>query len=349
MRRFNLIAVVVTLLLGLSAYWLIRQSISGIRRQTENHTQTSANIPSDPWQDVLSKIKVVPAPIITASSEFKNSATLNQDRWHIRIPGNEPGDQREIYNQQLLRLAMEKTISTHGPYKLELTEPLNRLRAFVDVAQGKLDVTWSVTTTLREQILLPIRIEIFRGLHGYRIFLIRKGEESRFKSIHNVDDLRRFTAGGGHDWQPTEVWDANQLPIVKSDNYQSLFTMLAHHRFDYFPRALFEPWVELATHPDLNLAVEDSVLVYFPTATYYFVNPARTDLAERIRAGLEHAIADGSFDQLFFSLPQFKTIVANAHLRQRTLIQLKNPFLPPTTLMSGSLFLYAPDQFIKHF
>lgn len=59
------------------------------------------------------------------------------------------------------------------------------------------------------------------------------------------------------------------------------------------------------------------------------VNRKNTRLANDIREGLEKAIADGSFDKLFWQ--DYGDRLRKAHLETRTVIELKNPLLTPDT------------------
>ena len=52
-------------------------------------------------------------------------------------------------------------------------------------------------------------------------------------------------------------------------------------------------------------------------------------LAKTIEDGLEKALKDGSFDKLF--LEYHGDVLARANVKNRTVIDLPNPFLPPLT------------------
>ena len=58
------------------------------------------------------------------------------------------------------------------------------------VHQGSLSVFWISTSEDLEQAFQPIRIPIYKGLLGYRIFLIRKEDQARFSSVRNLTDLQ---------------------------------------------------------------------------------------------------------------------------------------------------------------
>ena len=70
-------------------------------------------------------------------------------------------------------------------------------------------------------------------------------------------------------------------------------------------------------------------MLHYPTAVYFFVNRSATALAERIRAGLEAAIADGRFDDLFREVNG--KAIEQAQLDARVVLLLDNPLLPAET------------------
>lgn len=101
--------------------------------------------------------------------------------------------------------------------------------------------------------------------------------------------------------------------------------MLQKRRFDYFPRAIHEPWIEIADMPDLT--VEENILIRYPAPFYFFVNRENTRLSERIAYGLESAIADGSLDSLVLHHPVTKDVIQLAKIQQRKIFIFTNPNL----------------------
>ena len=71
------------------------------------------------------------------------------------------------------------------------------------------------------------------------------------------------------------------------------------------------------------------MLLHYPAAIYFFVNKKDAALASAIEAGLHKAMADGSFDTLFYE--RFGDVIKRANLRGRVAIALTNPLLPAAT------------------
>lgn len=190
-------------------------------------------------------------------------------------------------------------------------------------------VIWTMTDKAREQQLRPIRIPLFKGLFAYRVFLIRANEQHRFDHVRNIGDLSALLAGQGTHWPDTPIMQHNGLRLTTAETTESLFRMIAAKRFDYFPRGISEAWFELAQRGEKNLAVEKNILLYYPTAIYFFVSKENEALARRIETGLEKLIDNGKFDEFFYRHPRIHLGLEN--LTRRRIITLENPFLPAAT------------------
>ena len=68
------------------------------------------------------------------------------------------------------------------------------------------------------------------------------------------------------------------------------------------------------------------MVLHYPTAYYFYVHKDNQALADDIAAGLERAIADGSFDALFDRY--YGEVVRHANLSNRRVFDLVNPLLP---------------------
>lgn len=251
-------------------------------------------------------------------------------------------DPRQQYPVELLKLALQHSGKA---YQLKPTSQyMLQGRALRNLQQNKLvDIVWSMTDKERERELRPIRIPIWRGLLGYRLLLIREQDQQRFRQLASLDELKALNAIQGHDWTDSEILKANQFTITTGANYLSLFKMLQKKRADYFPRSVVEIWQELEAHQDKQLAIENSWLVRYPTAGYFFVNSDNHQLAQDVKRGLEAILSNGHFEQLFNQY--FGAIIHQAKLDQRRLISLSNPLLPmKTPLARQELWYQLPSE-----
>ena len=227
----------------------------------------------------------------------------------------------DLYFLELLRLALDKS---KIPYVLEGVElPVmveSRSAEFLKANQHM--VHWLNASGGRENTLIPIKVPLFKGLIGWRIFFIRAEDQAKFLKVKTKAQLAQFVAGQGHDWPDTQVLKDNGLKVRGLPSWRGLFEMLSHHRIDYFPRSIIEVERELRLFESLGLYVETSLVIRYPAAYYFFVNSDNKRLANAIEIGLKQAITDGDFDLLFNR--HFSGIIQRARLSERTIIPLSN-------------------------
>ncbi|WP_020408579.1 substrate-binding periplasmic protein [Hahella ganghwensis] len=247
----------------------------------------------------------------------------------VRYPRPETEmDKRTDYPLKLLELALE----TSGvDYRLEPTyQVMTQGRALQQLQKGAhVDVVWSMTSNEREKDLLPIRIPIYKGLIGWRIFLIHRDNQLLFNRPMKLTELQKHPVVQGHDWPDSTILRDNGFKVFGTPNYKSTFDMLAYKRVDLFPRSIVEIWAEEQDHAGNGLMVEKTKLLRYPTAFYYFVSPGNQTLATIIQNGLEEALSAGTFDTLFQQYHAER--IAQAKLQQRQVYQLKNTILPIAT------------------
>jgi hypothetical protein len=236
------------------------------------------------------------------------------------------GDQFDNYFANLLHLVLQKTESTYGQYRLqEHPNWFSDKRRINALVEGKLDVFWSSTSAEHERLIQPIKISLLKDLNNYRLLLIRKQDQAIFSRINTLADLRKLKGGMNPQWQDAAIMQANHLPMVSSVSYPSFFKMLAAKRFDYFSRGIYQIQAEAKLFPELNLAVEEHLILHYPNGFYFFVNKKNKILAERIAQGLTIALADGSFDALFTSVPQYRWGMEQLTNPSRVVINLAAP------------------------
>jgi len=248
----------------------------------------------------------------------------------VRVARHEALQDPQIrYVLMLLRLALERSGQA-----VEFQPSRNVMvqsRALLELARPEpgLDVFWTMTNAERERQLLPIRIPLDRGLLGWRLLLVRKADQERWAGVQTLAQLAAMQAGQMGDWPDTAILRANGLQVQTGTHFESLFRWLAEGRFDYFPRSVLEIGPEEIEHADRGLSIEPHLLLQYPAALYFFVAPARPQLAEQLNRGMEALVADGTLEKLWQA--QFGDVIERYRLRSRKLIKLSNPLLPPAT------------------
>ena len=196
---------------------------------------------------------------------------------------------------------------------------------------GAIDIIALGTNAERESQMLPIKIDILRGIVGFRLFVIRASDQPRITRMNEQDLRKQLIFGLNSQWADLPIMRATGFAVVTSSSYENLFGMLAGGRFDAFPRGLNEARRELderkQSYP--QLAVERSKALFFPYPVYFWVSKTNTMLARRIERGLKLSLEDGSFRKLFESYHAAE--IAMLAKEKRHVIRLANPVLPPGT------------------
>jgi hypothetical protein len=246
---------------------------------------------------------------------------------HVVYPqGESPGDERLIYPRDVLRMALEHSGEA---FTLQASEaPMQQDRALLQLrARDGIDIVWTTAARARDLGLRRVPVPIDRGLIGWRLLLIRAGDEPRFAAMDSLAGLARLLGGQGHDWPDLRILSHNGLRVTGSQTYEGLFAMLARGHIDYLPRGVSEVGGELARHGGQSLAIEPRLMLVYPSALYFFVNQDDEALAATVQRGLDHAIADGSLQRRFER--EYGALLARL-TRGRRVLHLENPFFPPS-------------------
>jgi ABC-type amino acid transport substrate-binding protein len=234
------------------------------------------------------------------------------------------------YRWKLLELALAHTPDgSAAPQLTPYAEEVTQNRGIQLLQTGAIDVIALGTNAERESQMAPVKIDILRGIVGFRVFVIRASDQQRFASLDDLAMRQQLTFGLNGQWADVPVMRANGFTVETSTSYENLFNMLVAKRFDAFPRGLNEAARELeerkTSYP--QLAVEQTKALYFPFPVYFWVKKDNKALAQRIERGLTLAMADGSFHKLFDTFHAKE--IASLAKEKRHVIRLSNPNLPP--------------------
>ena len=236
------------------------------------------------------------------------------------------------YRWKLLELVLSQTRSGDETVRLvPFPEEVTQNRGVQLLESGAIDVIALGTNAERETRMRPIKIDILRGIVGFRVFVIRAADQESISRMGDQELRTKLTFGLNSQWADLPIMRANGFSVETSTSYESLFVMLSAGRFDAFPRGLNEARRELEerkeTYP--RLAVEQSKALFFPFPIYFWVNKENKALAQRIERGLRMSLADGSFRRLFETYHAAEIAMLSQSKRQ--VIRLDSPILPPGT------------------
>jgi hypothetical protein len=165
----------------------------------------------------------------------------------IEVQGSQH-DSQYSYFLDLLKMALETSKAKNEVFEVKYNVRNNSQARWISILQKTTNnsVIWTMSDAEREEQLRPIRIPLSKGLFGYRVLVIRNGEQKRFNQINNISDLAGFICGQGIHWPDTRIMKANGLRLITAESTESLFNMIQAKRFDYFPRGALEAWLELS-------------------------------------------------------------------------------------------------------
>ena len=256
----------------------------------------------------------------------------------VRIAPRDETNLTHTYFATLLKMAMDNTAEEFGGYQLVFGEELLlQSEAASHVRRKKnIDVIWLMTSKSMEQRLRPIRVPLFKGLLGHRVFAINKDKQPQFSRIQQIEELKLLTAGQGLDWPDTKILKTNGFMVVGVSNHVSIYNLLINDRLDYYPRSVVEVSGEIRKLAPEGVVIEDSILLRYKSPIYFFVHPDNDALHDRLLKGLNIAIANGSFDRHFVDYFEVKRLKQNLNLERRRIFDIPNPLLPKLTPVNVS-------------
>lgn len=274
------------------------------------------------------------APMATFTKAFCITATLlllsalshaESADLNVRYPEDNAADNERAasgrYVRALLKLAIRYSDKPHELQPVTVgTIPESRSQLYLK--SGRYDVHWLMTSAENEAQLLPVRIPIYKGLIGWRLFFIKSGDSTHFSKSMSATSLKGLRACLGHDWPDVQILKNAGYSIATPVSNAHIYDVLQQGRCDYFPRSVLEVWNEYGAARKRNLMVEPHLAMRYPAAYYFFVSPNKPGLAKSLEQGLRAAIDNGSFDTLFYKY--FYSDIARAHLSHRNVITVEN-------------------------
>lgn len=255
-------------------------------------------------------------------------------------------DPTEIIMDTLQR-ALEITKPEYGDYELVTSMEMEQGRALRELSRfdnSHLDLAHFAPTLEREKQAIAIRIPLIQGLLGYRLCLIKEGDQDKFSEIASLEQLLKkdISIGQHQNWPDTLVLQNNGLTVKTSYKYELLFQQLARQRFDCFARGANEINYELRAHQGLDLTIEKNIALHYPFPMFFFVSKKNPNLAKRLELGLSKLIENGTSEQLFEHYYQAQ--IEALGLKNRHIIELQNPTLSHQTIQA----MHQPKAIFKN-
>ena len=256
----------------------------------------------------------------------------------VKITNSESmaNDKRSLHKKEIIKRALELTTPEYGAYAFQtMNVVMNRHRALPIVIQGKISNIYVAAASEEwDKKTIAIKIPIRGGLLNYRLLLVNQNDLLTFAQVKSLDDLKNLTAGLRAGWVTSDVFKKANIPLVETQNFDGLFSLLNMHRFNYIPRAIYEIFDELSARQSFlpNVVIEPSLAIYLPMPTYVYVSPAEPRLAKRLEKGLKIMLKNGELHQILRKY--YADDIKRANLKNRTIIKIHNPYFKDQHFLS---------------
>jgi|GEM_PF-3264053 len=209
------------------------------------------------------------------------------------------------YYAKLLKLALSYSPKQQPQIILKpVTPKTSRMRLVFNILNS--DDAYLVAYSHHPEItntgLYQIKPPIMAGLLGMRLILVKRSNINKMRELRSTGQFKQEAiAGFSRHWLDFELLESNGFKLSSATGTINLLKMLAHQRVDYLPRGLPEIFWELQELevPYPNVVLWPEQVLYYPLPFHFYINPKHQDIGERIEYGLQQAMADGRFKQLF--------------------------------------------------
>ena len=267
----------------------------------------------------------------------------------IKVPVKSEYGQRHEFPLSILKFILDKS---GVEYSIKFSDKgiTTQARDIVRIKSNQdINLGWYGTSDKLERDLVPIRFPIWRGLLGYRIFIIHRDNQEMFDKVRSLEDLQEFQGDQGIGWSDIKILEDSGLRQDET-KYDLIFRKIARKRSEYFSRSIHEAFSEVevrkADYP--RLAVEKNILLVYPAASFFFTNKENEELAMALEEGFKRSYEDGSFERFFYNHPVVKNVFKLADLEQRVRIEIQNPFMTEETLSIPEKYWHKKPGLTNH-
>jgi hypothetical protein len=250
----------------------------------------------------------------------------------VVVLDREDGQDQNDFKYKLLQLILQR--SEH-PYALGFStmiqsqdEAVEAISHGSDSQRNPMGLTVGVygAGAAINQHLHPIEIPVAGGVLGLRAGWTYREELPALSTIQDITDLQDIVLLQGLGWSDVEIFDAAGLRTYTA-RPEELFRLVDNRRVQLFPRGIAElEDEEPVVHASTSRTVLDPyLLIAYPFAGFFYVDPDNQRLAQVIQSGFERAMEDGSYQELIDQTVFTPWLKKHLNLAKRTVVVLNNP------------------------
>ncbi|WP_018607505.1 hypothetical protein [Uliginosibacterium gangwonense] len=236
-------------------------------------------------------------------------------------------DPRTSYAGAVLALALEKTRSEYGDFRIQNTPVMNTARALLEIKANRIANQLIVTSFQNKMLDDGLRYANFPieyGVTGYRVCFVSPNAKEAVRRAKKLADLQKFTIGQGSGWADVAVLRHSGFKVEELSNHESGYLMVASNRIDLYCRGINEAMEEWQDHANVTgLTIDSSMALRYPLPRFYISNQKNSALLERISKGLHLAHQDGSLQKEWRRF--YAESVSFVKLKNRRIFNLSTP------------------------
>ena len=239
-------------------------------------------------------------------------------------------DKRESYNNELIKIALEKTKASYGAYSLQRIPPMNTPRSLYAASLNiypNLLIELSYDPKLMTKgDMTYVDFPVDLGATGVRVCFVKPSLKEKISQVKSLDELKAYSIGQGVGWADVSILRANGFKVVEVASYESLFKMVTAGRVDLFCRGANEILGEIEAFKGIKgLTYDESFMLSYPLPRFYFLASSNTQAKARIEEGLKLAYQDGTLIQVWKK--HYSASIKFSHLQARRVFYLTNPLI----------------------
>ncbi|EKF9986819.1 transporter substrate-binding domain-containing protein [Vibrio cholerae] len=187
------------------------------------------------------------------------------------------------------------------------------------------DLTTTVAGNLKftKGTYLMVPHAICGGILGCRVLVVRRGEQDQFAQL-SLSELQQRIAGIPGTWADAELLRQNGFQVLEQGTLAQQFLLLQEGLCDFIPLGINEAQslLDAHSHETPRLAIEPSLMLYYPLPIVFYIDPEQPQLEEVIKKGLLLIDHNGELERLYQK--HYGESVLRMNPKQRKVIPIVN-------------------------
>ncbi|ARN67561.1 ABC transporter substrate-binding protein [Vibrio vulnificus] len=166
------------------------------------------------------------------------------------------------------------------------------------------------------------------GILGCRVLVVRASDTAHFADVTETQ-LKAMVAGIPATWADADLLRQNGYQVLEKGSLEQMFLLLQEGLCDFIPLGINEAQSLLEEYPHASekLAIEPSLMLYYPLPVVFYVAPQHPALHKEMTAALNKLEQAGTLQLLYEK--HYARSVNQMNPQQRQVIELMNPALSP--------------------